>query len=136
MKYDIFLSYAYKDTKWAEKIEKELKSKNLKVWMDKEEVVGEKLTPKTREALAQSKYFVSLYSKGRVESTSGTIKLGAALGLGKKVVPVIKSNIAEDELNKLPVPIRSRREKGSAIQMKNPTQIATNILFKYNTKSE
>lgn len=91
-KYDVFLSFAAKDSNYARAISKELARRGLHVWEAKSEIpAGEPWAKKLEAALLSASSCVVLISEEALDSPWVNFELGAAFGRSKKVVPVYLS---------------------------------------------
>jgi internalin A len=63
-KYDIFLSYSSDDVEWAEKLEADLKARDLAVYRDKRRLIpGTSWEPQLDDAMTESHHLVVLWSE-------------------------------------------------------------------------
>lgn len=104
--FHVFLSYSHSDRDWADSLAQALSKQKVRVWTDALIRPGELVTDSIETALAQSKYIVFLVSPNSTRSSWAAFELGAALGMGKPVLPVVSAGVSDDELAG---PIRSRK---------------------------
>jgi hypothetical protein len=90
----VFVSYSYADRPIAERLLTELRKVNVAGWMDASDLAaGEAVSTSIRNALAHSDAIVILLSARSLESNWVQFEIGAALGLGKRLLPVIIGDV-------------------------------------------
>lgn len=95
---DVFISYSVKDEKLARFVREHLLQKELDVFLASISLNhGEHWTPQIFDALKASNWVFLLASKNALESPNVQQEMGAAISLGKKVVPIMW-NIQPSEL--------------------------------------
>ncbi len=125
--FHVFLSYSHSDREWANALAQALSKQKVKVWTDSMIKPGELLTDSIATALEQSKYIVFLVSPSSAHSSWAAFELGAAIGMGKTVLPVVSSEVSDDELAG---PIRSRKFLRESDPETLAVQLASVILNK------
>ena len=83
--------------------------------------MGEPWADKLENGLRNSEYIVLLVSPGSIDSSWFNFELGASLGMGKRVIPIVAKDLKAGEL---PGPIRSRRY----IAMDSPEDVAKEVV--------
>lgn len=101
MKPKIFISYSRKDSAYAELLSDLLQEKGYDTWTwaawtDKKVNIGENWREVIESQLKNANVVVSLVSSDYFNSEFSLIELGAAYGLGKKIVPILLSGNAND----------------------------------------
>jgi len=103
----VFISYTAHDTEWARSFAKALKERGVSVWFDEFDVQpGESLREALESGLRNSDIFVALLDAEAPAKPNLFFELGAAIGMGKKVVPIVPKGI---DLGALPLDLRLRR---------------------------
>lgn len=133
-KFDVFISYSDENASWAESLAKELERQSIKVWWGKTDP-SEYASPASEASatLRDSRFFVPLLGESNIDSPSTNLQLGAAMGLGKKIIPVVSRDVL---LERLPVPVRMRVEKQGRLIMEEPEASAIQVRSRVITDSE
>lgn len=100
LKYKVFVSYSHREANWVKDIAKALVDQGVQVWLDQFEVkAGEPIR-------GESDLFVVLIDPNSIRTPSLLFELGAAIGMGKRVVAIVPKDFDPDDL---PLPLRARR---------------------------
>jgi hypothetical protein len=103
----IFISYSHTDSDWAQEFAKSLNRRGIKVWLDQSEVkFGDSLRDAIEKGLRESDLIVALINNESVKRPSLFFELGAALGMGKRIVGVVPKGF---DASQLPQSLRLRR---------------------------
>lgn len=103
----VFLSYSRRDADWARSFATALKERGVSVWFDEFDVQpGESLRDALESALRNSDVLVPLLDADNVARPAVFFELGAAIGLGKTVVPIVPKEL---DPSSLPFDLRLRR---------------------------
>src|ERR1700678_4157312 len=103
----VFISHTARDTEWARSFAKALKERGVSVWFDGFDVhPGESSREALESGLRDSDVFVALLDAGAPGKANLFFELGAAIGMGKSVVPIVPKGI---DLGTLPLDLRLRR---------------------------
>lgn len=103
----VFVSYSLRDQEWAQRFVDELTKKGVNVWSaEKELPVGESIADRIEEQLRSSDIFVFLVGPDSIHSLNLAFELGAALGMGKRVIAIVAKEVQQSDL---PGPIKLRR---------------------------
>lgn len=103
----VFISHTARDTEWARSFAKALKERGVSVWFDEFDVqLGESLREALEAGLRNSDVFVALLDADAPAKPNLFFELGAAIGMGKRVVPIVPKGI---DLGALPLDLRLRR---------------------------
>lgn len=122
MAYKVFISHPGSDSRWAEAFAASLQRRGAEAWLDVDNArFGEARARETECALRDSDMFVALIAPDNVELPRLYFELGAALGMGKRVVGVVPHGFDEERLP-LPLQRRPRVVKGA------PEQTAQRLL--------
>lgn len=90
----VFISHTARDTEWARSFAKALKERGVSVWFDEFDVQpGESLREALEAGLRNSDVFVALLDAEAPAKPNLFFELGAAIGMGKKVVPIVPKGI-------------------------------------------
>jgi nucleoside 2-deoxyribosyltransferase len=103
----IFVSYSHKEADWAKEFAQALSQRGLRVWIDQLAVkAGESIREAIEKGLRESDVFVTLIDPSTLSSPSLFFELGAAIGMGKRVVAIVP---ADFDPAQLPLTLRARR---------------------------
>ena len=103
----IFVSYSHKEADWAKEFAQALSRRGLQVWIDQLAVkAGESIREAIEKGLRESDIFVTLIDPNTLSSPSLFFELGAAIGMGKRVVAIVPEDF---DPSQLPLPLRARR---------------------------
>ncbi len=92
----VFVSYSRSDRLVAELLLQHLRYVGVTVWMDKSNLAaGEAISQSIRNALAHSDAVVVVVSEQSLRSKWVQFEIGAAIGLGKKLLPVVVTDVGE-----------------------------------------
>ncbi|MGH9875319.1 MAG: toll/interleukin-1 receptor domain-containing protein [Pyrinomonadaceae bacterium] len=107
MSKQIFISYSNTDSEWARSFADALERHGLRVWLDKSEIqAGESWREALESGLRESDVVVALINPQTSFKANLYFELGAAIGMGKRVVPIVPR---EMDNSKLPFELRMRR---------------------------
>ena len=103
----VFISHSEHDTAWARLFAQALKQRGVDVWIDDVDVrPGESVREALESGIRGSDVLVTLVDPEHPASPSLFFELGAAIGMGKKVVSVLPKSVAPGSL---PLDVRLRR---------------------------
>jgi hypothetical protein len=103
----IFISYSHKDASWARSFAKALSKRGLEVWFDEFRVkAGESLRDALESGLRSSDVFVTLIDAEHPNKPNLFFELGAAIGMGKRVVAIVPKDFPAAAL---PTELRFRK---------------------------
>lgn len=103
----IFISYSRDDASYARQLVDALTSEGVDIWFDREQIAaGEPIRAKLARALRDSDVIISLVSPNSLDNPNLLFELGAAVGMGKRIIPIVSSTTA---ISRLPAPFRTRR---------------------------
>ncbi len=106
----IFISYSHGggvDTDWVRAFAKSLTAQGAQVWLDEWEVqAGEPLSDAIEQALRESEVVAFVLTPQTVQRPNLLFELGAAVGMGKRVVPIAAKDF---DATGLPHPLRIRK---------------------------
>lgn len=106
MAFKVFISHPGSDSGWAEALVASLQRHGAEAWLDVGNLkFGEARAKELECALRTSDLFVALIAADNLERPRLYFELGAALGMGKRVVGVVPHGFDKD---RLPVPLRRR----------------------------
>jgi len=106
-KFNIFISHSRQDREWTRQLTTALRGRGLSVWLDEDQIKpGEEWGRKILEGLQKSSHVVFLVGRGAAGSNAVALELGMALAAGKRIIPVIDTGVARDDI---PGPIRRRQ---------------------------
>lgn len=121
-KSEVFISYDREDRRWVREFVKGLTGQGLNVWMDEKRIaLGEPVAEKLEEALRSSDSLVLVLSPNSIESPTTYFELGAALGMGKRLIAIVSREVMREDL---PGPIRLRRH----LVMESPEETAREVV--------
>jgi len=103
----VFISYSRADTEWAKSFADELKRRGIRVWLDQFQIpVGKSLGEALEAGLRESDVLVALIDPQTSFKPNFYFELGAAIGMGKLVVPIVPREL---DNSSLPLELRIRR---------------------------
>ncbi len=103
----VFISYTASDAEWARSFAKALKGRGVSVWFDEFDVQpGESWREALESGLRNSDVIVALLDAQAPAKPNLFFELGAAIGMGKRFVPIVPKGI---DLGALPLDLRLRR---------------------------
>ena len=103
----VFLSYSRRDADWARSFAEALKQRGVSVWFDEFDVKpGEPLRDALESGLRNSDVLVALLDPQYPSKPAAFFELGAAIGMGKKVVSIVPKDV---DPTSLPLNVRLRR---------------------------
>ena len=89
----IFLSYSHDDVAVARELLASLADTSISGWMDQADIAsGEAISRKVRESIHQASVVLVLVTARSIGSNWVQFEVGAAWGMGKRVIPVIFSD--------------------------------------------
>jgi len=90
----VFISHTSKDDAVVQKIQQALHSLGIYAWVDSQEMSGgDKLTPEVQKAIKDHEHFIAVLSVNAINSPWVKKEIEYALGLKKKVIPVMLPGI-------------------------------------------
>jgi hypothetical protein len=103
----IFISHAQADREWVRAFAASLEAQGVQVWLDQLRVpVGERVEEAIEQGLRHSDVVAFVITPDNVRGPNLFFELGAAVGMGKRAVPIVSKDVAPSEL---PYPLRVRR---------------------------
>ena len=102
-----FISHSARDADWARCFAQALKERGVTVWFDEFDVrPGESLRDALESGLRNSDVLVALLDANMPARPNLFFELGAAIGMGKRVVPIVPKGM---DPSFLPLDVRLRR---------------------------
>ena len=102
----VFISHSANDADWARSFAQALKGLGVTVWFDEDIRPGESWREALESGLRGSDVLVTLVSPDYLAKPGLFFELGAAIGMGKRVVSIVPKNM---DPNSLPLDVRLRR---------------------------
>ena len=103
----VFISHSVHDAEWARSFARALKDRGVTVWFDEFDVRrGESVRDALEAGLRSSEVLVALLDQESPARPNLFFELGAAIALGKKVVPIVPRDL---DPSFLPLDVRLRR---------------------------
>ncbi len=103
----VFISHTAADADWARSFAQALKQRGVSVWFDEFDVrPGESLREALESGLRGSDILVALLDAEFPAKPNLFFELGAAIGMGKRVVPIVPKGM---DPSALPLDVRLRR---------------------------
>lgn len=103
----VFISHTAENADWARSFAQALKQRGVSVWFDEFDVrPGETLRDALESGLRSSEVLVALLDAGSPASPNFFFELGAAIGMGKRFVPIVPKGM---DPSTLPLNVRLRR---------------------------
>lgn len=107
MSKQVFISHSNADSEWAKSFADALKRHGIRVWLDQSQIkAGESLGDALEAGLRESDVLVALIDPQTSFRPNLYFELGAAIGMGKRVVPIVPPGL---DNSKLPLELRVRR---------------------------
>ena len=127
--YDVFLSHSTAAPDWSRDFARELRDQGLSVFFDVEAVrPGAPVEETVRTSLQNSGSVVVVLDPSSSSSRWTAFEVGAALGMGKRVVSVVSSDVSFDAL---PPAIRS----APYVVMTTPEESAKQVAHLLSSRS-
>ena len=102
----VFISHSANDSDWARSFAQALKARGISVWFDESDVApGEARRDALETGLRNSDVLVALLDADSSSKPNLFFELGAAIGMGKQVVPVVPQGV---DPSSLPLNVRVR----------------------------
>jgi predicted nucleotide-binding protein len=103
----VFVSYSVSDESWVREFTNSLRRQGFEVVLDYHDLeLGSSLANALEEGLRKSSVIVLLVTPDSVRKPNFFFEMGAAIGMGKRLVPVISSEVDPSDL---PAPLRERQ---------------------------
>lgn len=120
MSVSVFVSHSHEDDDWAKAFARALELQNVEVWLDERVAPGNKWADLLRRKLASSDAIVALVSASEKSSAWQLWEIGAAVGLGKRIITIVPEGV---EGSGLPLPLRKVR----SLKRGTPAATAANV---------
>jgi len=106
-KRQVFISHSARDADWARSFAQALKERGVSVWFDEFDVrPGESVRDALEAGLRGSDVLVALLDAESASKPNLFFEIGAAIGMGKRVVPIVPKDL---DPSALPLDVRLRR---------------------------
>ncbi len=103
----VFISHSFSDEGWTREFASSLQQRGVKVWLDSNSNhQGHSLTEAIEKGLRQSSVIALLVTPDTINRPNLFFEIGAAMGMGKPLIPVVSKDI---DPSALPVSLRDRR---------------------------
>jgi nucleoside 2-deoxyribosyltransferase len=103
----VFISHSSRDAEWARLFAQSLKQRGVTVWIDDLDVSpGESVRDALESGLRRSDVIVALVDPENPAKPNLFFELGAAIGMGKRVVSIVPRDF---DPNSIPLDLRLRR---------------------------
>ena len=103
----VFIAYSHPDADWARSFAKALKQRDVYVWFDEFDVApGDSMRDALDSALRDSDIVVAVLAAASSNRPALFFELGAAIGMKKRLVPVVPKELS---LDTLPFDLRLRK---------------------------
>lgn len=118
----VFISYSYEDSEWVRAFAEALRQQKMDVWLDQWSVApGESLRSAIEVGLRESDAIIAVVSRSNARNPNVFFELGVALGMGKRLIPIISADL---ETALIPFDLRVRRY----LTMGRPDDIAKKVV--------
>jgi hypothetical protein len=118
----VFISYSSQDRDWAQAFAQSLKEFGAEVWFDQWKVpAGEAWPASFEKGLRESDVIAVVINLADLSRPNLLFEVGAAVGMGKRVVPILPRDFQSSEL---PYPLRVRQ----AILRETPEETARKLV--------
>lgn len=103
----VFISHSSSDAAWAREFGHSLQQRGLKVWFDSNAIhSGQSLSEAVEKGLRESSVIVLLVTSDALKRPNLFFEIGAAMGMGKPLVPVVSRDV---DPSALPASLRGRK---------------------------
>jgi len=100
----VFISYSHSDPEWTREFAETMVNIGLNVWFDEFNIkAGQSLGEALEKGLRESDIVVLLINSENVNRPNLFFEIGAALGMNKRIIPVVSPNF---EAYTLPLPLQ------------------------------
>lgn len=118
----IFIAHGSSDRDWARKFATALREAGVTIWFDEFNIqFGESISDAVQAGLKQSDIVILLVDEGSLGKPNFFFEMGAALGLNKRIVPIVSENL---EQAKLPLSIQRKKY----LVRKSPVETAKELV--------
>ena len=102
-----FISYSFADRDWARAFASALRETGADIWFDEFNIKpGDPISESVEAGLRDSDIIILLISDETVRSNNFFFELGAALGMNKKIIPIVPESFP---VHKLPLSVQRRK---------------------------
>lgn len=103
----VYLSYPRRETEWTRRFAEALKSEDVEVWFDVEQIpAGQRWEELAERALRESSVIVTIITADLAQAPSLYFELGVAASSSKTIVPIVPKDL---DPSRLPPPLRARQ---------------------------
>jgi predicted nucleotide-binding protein len=102
----VFISHSFSDENWVREFANSLQQRGLSVWSDEPVPLGQSWTEAIEKGLRESNFIVLLVTADSLRSPNLFFELGAAMGMGKQLIPVVSKDL---DPMLLPASLRERK---------------------------
>lgn len=103
----VFISYSHRDAEWVRGFATHLRNLHVDVWLDDWRLTpGDSVPHVLEEGLRGSDAIVVVLSHGDEARPAVFFELGVALGMGKRLIPVVARDV---DTSRIPFDVRARR---------------------------
>ena len=103
----VFISHSHSDENWVREFANSLQQHGLNVWFDSHSVpFGQSWTEAVEKGLRESNFIVLLVTPDSLRRPNLFLEIGAAMGMGKQLIPVVSKDL---DPMALPATLRERR---------------------------
>jgi nucleoside 2-deoxyribosyltransferase len=121
----VFISYSQDDREWVRAFADALRQQQVEVWLDQWEIkAGDSLRDSLEAGLRQSDAIVAVVTSSNARSPNVFFELGAALGMGKRLIPVVSNDL---ETSLIPFGLRTRRYLAKGLPAETAREVASAI---------
>ncbi|MBI1927764.1 toll/interleukin-1 receptor domain-containing protein [Candidatus Poribacteria bacterium] len=100
----VFISYSHSDQEWTREFAETMVNIGLNVWFDEFNIkAGQSLGEALEKGFRESDVVVLLINSENVNRPNLFFEIGAALGMNKRIIPVVSKDF---ETYKLPLPLQ------------------------------
>lgn len=125
----VFISYSRSDYSWARDFAKSMVDNGIDVWFDQFTVrAGDSLTDAVEEGLRKSDALVLLITPEGLGRPNLFFELGVALGLNKKIIPIVSEDV---DTTALPIPLKRIRSLRRGSPAETARELAAEIATLY-----
>lgn len=130
----VFISYSHDDDEWVRAFAEALRDQNVDVWFDQWDVaLGASLHDALETGLRESDAMVTVVSRSNARSPNMFFELGLALGMGKRLIPIVSKDL---ELSWIPFDLRTRRFVKKGSPMETAREVASAVKKSEKSRTE
>src|SRR5215217_622384 len=118
----LFISHASSDHAWVREFTNALHNLGVGVWYGESDIaLGDSIVDKLEKALRESEIIILPITRETINNPNFQFELGAALGMNKRIVPIVS-----DDVDKSQLPLALSRLR--ALKQRSPQETAKELV--------